>query len=797
MLESLESRQLLAADGAFGTGGIVVTDFPGPSAAWAADVVVQPDGNLVAVGRASGADGADFGLARYLPSGALDPSFGVGGRVTTNFGGAVPGYDRAQAVALQPDGRIVVAGVTGFFWAADVALARYLPTGALDPDFGVGGLVTTNSGFSIIGGTPDLDAAFDVLVQPDGRIVVAGVAEALTDYGVHSDFLLARYNADGTLDAAFAPDEARDPPGSPPFGMATTNFGGLGAPVLATVPDLDGSGAPLGTYHSFATTTFSEVLSGEGYVAPVGYALNDLAHAVALGADGSLTVVGGTWRFDGSFSAMSVARYGSDGSLAGQYVADLGPGAVADEAQAVLLLEGGGWVVAGSASVPDGGVDAALIRYSAAGLPDPSFSGDGVAIFPLTPDGDVFKAVAPGPAGTLRLAGVAGVTAVFMDEMGLDVPAPMRLLGGDLLLASVTADGALDVSYDGDGLRLVDLDASPQANAVASQPDGLLVVAGQVLTAGVDENFLLLREDFAPGAANRPPVAVADLGATTDREPITIDVLANDSDPDGDPLTLLAVSTPAVGSAEIVDGGVRYTPPINFSGVVPLVYTVGDGRGGVAMAPITLSIEDVTAPQVVAVLVSGVGWTLPPQPVPIGAAARPLPWVNINQLHVRFSEPVTVSAAALTLLGAAVPSYAITGMTYDPVTWTATWTLGRTIGADRLLIDLADSILDDSGNALDGEWTNPAPGVPGSSFPSGDGAAGGRFQFRFDVLPGDFNGSGEVSAADLTAVLALVRAHSYSPYADLDGDGDVDRDDAFEVVARLRRKLPPRPPRHP
>jgi len=126
---------------------------------------------LLPIGAASITAGA--AAPASLHAGDLDPTFGTGGKVVTDFGGS----EFANAVAIQTDGRIVVAGQT----ATDLALARYKPDGGLDPSFGTGGKVTT-------GGQDFADA---VAIQPNGKIVVAGGNE------------LIRYNADGSLDSSF------------------------------------------------------------------------------------------------------------------------------------------------------------------------------------------------------------------------------------------------------------------------------------------------------------------------------------------------------------------------------------------------------------------------------------------------------------------------------------------------------------------------------------------------------------------------------------------------------------------
>ena len=92
--------------------------------------------------RIDGTHPGDFALARYLPDGRLDPTFGVGGKVSIDFGGC----EEAYALVLQPDGKLVAAGISTGISVDDFALARYLPDGRLDPTFGVGGIVTTDFG---------------------------------------------------------------------------------------------------------------------------------------------------------------------------------------------------------------------------------------------------------------------------------------------------------------------------------------------------------------------------------------------------------------------------------------------------------------------------------------------------------------------------------------------------------------------------------------------------------------------------------------------------------------------------
>src|SRR5207247_2165686 len=140
---------------------------------------------------------ADFALARYNADGSLDATFGTGGKVTTDFAGD---DDQAFAVVLQSDGKIVVAGEAKTSRRGDFALARYNANGSLDATFGTGRKVTTDF-------AGDDDAAFGVALQTGGKIVAAGGARIggfrAANAGRGEDFALARYNANGSLDATF------------------------------------------------------------------------------------------------------------------------------------------------------------------------------------------------------------------------------------------------------------------------------------------------------------------------------------------------------------------------------------------------------------------------------------------------------------------------------------------------------------------------------------------------------------------------------------------------------------------
>jgi uncharacterized delta-60 repeat protein len=178
-------------DSSFDHDGKAATDFGGRRDG-AYDLVVQADAKIVAAGSSRQGGGSYIALARYNQDGSLDPTFGEGGKVLTAF--EPTGSAGASAVLLQADGKIVAGGHTGSRFATDFALARYLPDGALDPSFGIGGRVITSI-------SRDDDRVYGLAVQRDGRLVAAGGS-----FEGASNINLARYNQDGSLDPSFDRD---------------------------------------------------------------------------------------------------------------------------------------------------------------------------------------------------------------------------------------------------------------------------------------------------------------------------------------------------------------------------------------------------------------------------------------------------------------------------------------------------------------------------------------------------------------------------------------------------------------
>lgn len=329
-------------DRTFGVDGTVVTAV-GERDSWASSVAVQPDGKIVAAGGA----GDDFALVRFRRDGNLDTGFGSGGKVTTDFGGV----EFANAVAVQPDGRILAAGDAD----GDFALARYQPDGSLDATFGGDGRLVTDLG--------KRDAAWRVLLVPEGRIVVAGVSSG--------SFALVRYGPDGSLDPSFGNGGhvVSDFGVASRVGAAAAPGGKVVVSGFASVrrEDLQFE-LVVARYAADGTRDGSFGIDGIVVTRPPPHWLG--GDAVAVQPDGKIVIAahGHTRRGEWGFALL---RYKVDGSLdaafgeGGWVVSPVGPGATA------LAIGRGGRIIAAGGSSDPGNFTVA--RYTPSGRLDRRF----------------------------------------------------------------------------------------------------------------------------------------------------------------------------------------------------------------------------------------------------------------------------------------------------------------------------------------------------------------------------------------------------------------------------------------
>jgi uncharacterized delta-60 repeat protein len=449
------STSIPTADGdldpAFGKGGVVMTDF-NTSTDLANAVALQPDGKLVVAGTTytdNDFSNEDFAIARYNTDGSLDTSFGNNGKVTTDFPGLAAVI---SAVVVQPDGKIVVAGGAFplFTFAGDFKVARYNPNGSLDTSFGAGGIVTT-----IFPG--DGSFAFALALQPDGKIIAAGTDFFDFNPGDMSDtnFALARYNPDGSLDTTFGSG-----------GTVTTDF--LGA--------------------------------------------EDDAYSVLIQPDRKIVAVGSANSpFD--YYDFAAARYSPNGTLdttfgtGGKVRVDFGNQDLDIASDAALQSDGK--IVAAGTTVFDFGVeqDFALTRFNSNGTVDPTFGTGGLLLIDFDSFAQSANAVLLQPDGKIVAVG-------FPNTESDD---------SDFLLARCNPDGSLDPGFGAGGKVRTSLgDLNSAANDAVLQPDGKIVAVGwnpTIKESGVE--FALVRYLATSGGTPTPTPTVTPTATATPTATVT------------------------------------------------------------------------------------------------------------------------------------------------------------------------------------------------------------------------------------------------------------------------------------
>ena len=395
----------------------------GESNDYAKSVAIQSDGKIVVAGSAEVGPGDQFALVRYNSDGSLDTTLKGSGKLTTAVG---TGDCHGQGVALQGDGKIVVAGDSPKASGRSCFTAlRYTADGSLDTSFGDAGKVTTS-----IGGKND--SLESVVIQGDGKIVVAGWFNASSN----NDFAVVRYNANGTLDTSF--NET---------GKAAADFG------------------------------------ADAY-----------GHSVAVYGDGRIVVAGYTTKSWESKKQCALACFKANGSLdtsfngTGKLTTDFGGDGNA-EGRSVAVQTDGKIVVAGYATA--GNTEKfALARYNGDGTLDTSFGDSGRVMTDVGISGSNATGVALQKDGKIVVAGYA------VNSSGTDY---------DFACVRYNTDGKVDQSFGDGGKTMTSLgQGDVKANAVAVQSDGKIIVAGSVYFGDVtvagsvyvgDSKFAVVRYD--------------------------------------------------------------------------------------------------------------------------------------------------------------------------------------------------------------------------------------------------------------------------------------------------------------
>jgi uncharacterized delta-60 repeat protein len=345
-------------DDTFDRDGRVTTDLGSPDEG-AIAVAVQPDRKIVVLGLSPGGAGGDAVLVRYTAGGMLDPTFDGDGVLV--FAGLEP-----VDVAVQPDGKIVVAGsAESPDFDEDFALARFNADGTFDTGFGDNGIAADDGSFN------GNDRSHGLALQPDGKILVVGWTDEGSEGG---DGLIARFDGDGATDVSFGGGDGRTwlPLGDHSFARAVA-LQGNGKIVVAGDAWMEAKGWRSALARLDGHGRFDDRFSGDGR-ALTGRGTYE---AVAVQSDGKIVAAGSR---AGDFAA---ARYTRSGRLdptfgdGGRQRTDFRGGS--DAARALVIQANGRIVLAGSAAPPRHPHDAdfGLARYRANGEVDPTFSRNG------------------------------------------------------------------------------------------------------------------------------------------------------------------------------------------------------------------------------------------------------------------------------------------------------------------------------------------------------------------------------------------------------------------------------------
>jgi uncharacterized delta-60 repeat protein len=398
LLAAINTTSAQVLDNTFGTNGLVVTT---PQIGEAIALARQADGKIVTAGRVIGNATYQFEIIRYNNNGSLDNGFGINGIVITQ----VSFLSTATAIAIQPDGKIVAAGTyhTGDFANIyHMVVARYNADGSIDSTFGTNGLAMPEPGFS--------EEINDMVLQPDGKIIVAGAITDNMSTGAES-FMLARFNSNGSLDTGFGTS-----------GVTTTSV-----------------------------NISSEIVD------------------IALLPNGKIIAAGRESLYDDppvpDHTNFAIARYTTQGILDNTFgtngivVTDVATGAP-DILQSMIVQSDGKIVAAGSS-----GNNHCLERYQNDGSLDNTFGTSG-------------KVIRPGPPVVLHLAQRNNgklITACTMLDM---------VISADFMLNGYLQNGTIDAGFGLNGTVLTNFPtaipegANDLSNCVLVEPNGKIVVAG-------------------------------------------------------------------------------------------------------------------------------------------------------------------------------------------------------------------------------------------------------------------------------------------------------------------------------
>ncbi len=576
-------------------------------------LTLQADGKILLVGYSYPASQNDFLLVRLNADGSPDTSFGGGdGVVTTDLSS----NDAATTVVVQADGKILVGGYTTGA-GLDFMVARYLADGSLDTSFGNNGIVTTTFGGSAS------DVLNSLVVQPDGKIVVAGG-------GGNYDLTIARYNSDGSLDTGFGTG-----------GKVTTSADGSGFESLfGLAVQADGklvaagySGNEIVLIRYNTDGSLDTSLGGTGTVVTSLGSGADSGYDLALQSDGKIVVVGCT--DNGSNHDVAVVRYNSNGTLdtsfgGGDGVVTTAIGSGGDEGLAVAIQSDGKIVVSGK-TWNGTDYDIALLRYNTDGSLDPQFGAtltntlDGAPTFteggsPVVLDADVrifdaeLSAANSFNGATLTLSRNGGANSQDVYSAtgtlsSISAASGNVVVGGTTIGTYTNSGGTLVFTFNSGATNALvnaamqqvaysnSSDAPPssaQINWTFNDGNGGSQGSGGALSITGSTTVTIT-------AVNDPTVVTGGTSGTGNEDTtLTGTLTATDADglSDGSVYTVSANATNGTASINPATGLWSYTPTADFHGSDSFTVTITDDAGTSSTQVITLSVTpvaDITA----------------------------------------------------------------------------------------------------------------------------------------------------------------------------------------------------------
>ncbi|HTF06321.1 MAG TPA: T9SS type A sorting domain-containing protein, partial [Bacteroidia bacterium] len=389
-----------------------------------------------------------------------DLTFGNTGMVVTDYGF----FNEASSVAIQPDGKILVGGYANVAGSEDFSVIRYNSNGSIDTAFGTGGIAT-------VGFNSSTSHSHEVLLQPDGKIVLAGFAFLGSG---NADVAIARFLTNGDLDTSFAVQ-----------GKTTTNISGYNDYGFGAALQPDGKilvvgSAEIGVGGDICIVRYNtdgsldQSFDGDGILnADIGGSY-DVAFSIAVQSDGKIVTAG--YSAAGNSYDFSVARFNDDGSFdtnfgtGGKTVTPVGPSEdicldMAIQPDGKIVLVGYMW----NATTTD--TDYGVVRYNTNGTIDNTFGTNGKATGPISNTYDYLRGVTIQPNGKIVAVGQTSTPGFT-----------------DLAVLRLTPAGIPDSTFNGTGIIIADVGGDQDYLMTATlQPDQKIVVVGATLVPAVSD----------------------------------------------------------------------------------------------------------------------------------------------------------------------------------------------------------------------------------------------------------------------------------------------------------------------